>query len=197
MPEGLKAPKVLTDADFVESMGYLEPHPVEPDTCLLIIAHTNLYGTKPVEDEHDGCGARDFLEMVLTVAQEFPEVRVGLLNDNDAPDAFIRLSIDRRPPYAEALVCVGLSDWRRVECIDNDTLDSLRLWLRGILLTTGFRPTNSRDDLTVRLAYELAQPERYSFDDARWDVPHFRYRLYEAAKHELDRLTEEWVHKSP
>jgi hypothetical protein len=44
--DGLKSVKLLSDADFVESIGYLEPRSLDPDTCLLIIAHTNLYGTE-------------------------------------------------------------------------------------------------------------------------------------------------------
>src|SRR5215831_7718796 len=91
MPQDLKSPKLLTDADFVECMGDLELRPLEPGTCPLIIVHTNLYGTKPAGDEDDGYGARDFLKMILAVAQEFPKVRVGLLNPDDAPDAFHRL----------------------------------------------------------------------------------------------------------
>ena len=42
-----RPPKVLTDADFVESMGRLVSRPPEPGTCLLIIAHTDSYGTEP------------------------------------------------------------------------------------------------------------------------------------------------------
>ncbi len=73
-----------------------------------------------------------------------------------------------------------------------ETPDSLRLWLLGILLATGLRATTTRDDLDVRLAYELAEPELWHFGEARWDEPSFRYAAYEAAKRTLDELTEQW-----
>jgi hypothetical protein len=65
-----RPPKVMTDADFVESTGYLVPSPVEPGYCLVIIAHTNLYNTEATEDESDPFDARDFFEMVLAVAED-------------------------------------------------------------------------------------------------------------------------------
>jgi hypothetical protein len=188
-----KSPKLLTDADFVESSGYLRPRPPEPGTCLLIIAHANLYGTEPTEDEFDRSDERDFIKMVLTVAQEFPEIRVGLLNQNDAPAAYRRLPTSIVNP-AEALVCLH-SEWRQVEC--DETPESLRLWLRGILLAIGLRSTISREDLNLRLAYELAQPKLHSIPVARWDEPSFRSKLYKAAKQGLDRLTEQWVRRGP
>jgi hypothetical protein len=194
MRDDPKLPTLLIEADFVESMGCLIPRPVEPGTCLLIVAHTNLYGTEPTEDEFDRSDARDFLKMVVTVAQEFPEIRVGLLNHNDAPVAIRRLPIGSS--HAEAAICLK-SNWRVVICDESERPDSLRLWLRGILLATGLRSTLSRDDLNVRLAYELGQPEKYSFSDARWDVPHFRSELYKAATQELDRLTEQWSLRGP
>jgi hypothetical protein len=189
-----RSPKVLTDADFVESTGYLVSCPPEPGTCLLIIAHTNLYGTEPTEDEYDSCEARNFLEMLLTVAQEFQEIRIGLLNHLDVQASIRRLPIAPSGSflYAEALVCLGPTEWRHIVCGD-ETPESVRLWLRGVLLATGLRSTISRDDLNVRLAYELGQTEKYSFSDARWDAPHFRSKLYKAAKQELDRLSEKWA----
>jgi hypothetical protein len=196
MRDGPKSPKVLTEADFVESMGYLIPRPPEPGTCLLIVAHTNLYGTEPAEDEFDRSDARDFLKMALSVAQEFREIRVGLLNQNDAPAAIRRLPISVDWSHAEASICLPCGEWRQVIC-DGETPESLRLWLRGILLAIGLRSTITRDDLDVRLAYELAQPATWSFTDARWDEPDFRSKLYKAAKEELDRLTEEWTGRFP
>jgi hypothetical protein len=190
--------QVLTDADFGESMGYLVPPPAEPGTCLLIIPHTSLHGTEPTEDEYDSCGARDFLEMVLSAALEFPEIRVALLNHRDAQKAVRWLSI---VPIGssldvQALICLGSHTWHQIGCGTDETAESVRLWLRGLLLATGVRATTSRDDLNVRLAYELAHPNTHSFSDARWDVPHFRSRLYNAAKKQLDRLTEEWAAQS-
>jgi hypothetical protein len=194
MRDDPKLPTLLTEADFVESTGYLIPRPVEPGTYLLIVVHTNLYGTEPTEDEFDGSDARDFLKFVLMVVQEFPEIRVGLLNRNDAPTALRRLPIGFS--HAEAALCLE-PDWRVVICDEDETPDSLRLWLRGILLATGLRSTVSRDDLNVRLAYELAQPEKHSFSYARWDVPQFRSELYKAATQEVDRLTEQWTGRGP
>ena len=193
MRDDPKLPRVLTEADFVESMGYLMPRSVEPGTCLLIVAHTNLYGTEPTEDEFDRSDARDFLEMALTVAQEYPEIRVGLLNQNDAPAAIRRLPTSIGfCADVDALVCLIPGEYRQVSC-DGETPESFRLWLQGILLATGLRSTISREDLNVRLAYELAEPESYSFTVARWDEPHFRSEVYKVAKQELDRLTEQWT----
>lgn len=194
MPDSPNASRVLTDADFVESARY-GPPPLKPGACLLIVAHTNLYGTK-AEDDDDVWGARAFVQTLLTVAPEFPEIEVGLLNHNDAPDTFRRFRIESRPPYAEALIWLR-SEWRRLECIDTETPDSVRLWLRGILLVAGFRPTYTREDLVARLAYELAQPEKWDFDDARWDVPDFRFKVYEAAKSAVERLANRWAERSP
>lgn len=191
-----KLPTLLTEADFVESMGYLIPRPVEPGTCLLIVAHANLYGTEPTDDEFDSSDARDFLKMVLRLAQEFPEIRVGLLNYKDAPAAIRRLPLGYRYLNAEAATYLHYHEWR-VICEDGETPDSLRLWLRGILLSTGLRSTDSRDDLNVRLAYELAQPHIHSFSYARWDEPRFRSELYKAAIQELDQLTEQWALRAP
>jgi hypothetical protein len=134
--------------------------------------------------------------MVLTVAQEFPEIRVGLLNQDDAPAAIRRLPTSLDCSHAEALVCLDSHEWRQVEC-DGETPESLRLWLHGILLAAGLRSTTSREDLDVRLAYELAQPETWSFSEARCDEPRFRSKLYKAAKQELDRLTEQWTLRYP
>ena len=191
-----KLPKVLTEADFVESIGCLMPRPPEPGTCLLIVAHTNLYGTEPAEDEFDRSDARDFLKMALTVAQEFPEIRIGLLNQNDAPAVIRRLPTSLDCSHAEALVCLDSTEWRQVIC-DDETPESLRLWLHGILLATGLRSTTSREDLNVRLAYELAQPEKWSFSDAGGTSRASGPSSINAAKQELDRLTEQWTSRDP
>ena len=99
-------PKVLTDADFIETAGYMVPRSVEAETCLLIVAHSNLCGTEPAGDQSDSLGARDFLEMILASTHEFTEIRVGLLNYNDAPAAIRRLPIFFAEPllFAEALI---------------------------------------------------------------------------------------------
>ena len=194
-----RPPKVITDADFVESRGYLVPSPVEPGCCLVIVAHTNLYGTDASEDEFDSFEARDFLKMVLAVAEEFQEIQIGLLNHHDAQAAIQRLSMTYSGAISgsEVLVCLHETSWRNIISGDGETPDSIRLWLRGVLLANGFRATTSRDDLNVRLAYELAQPATYDFGEARWDVPDFRSKVYYEAKQKVDGLVEKWVVRSP
>ena len=59
------------------------------------------------------------------------------------------------------------------------------------------RPTVSGEDLNIRVAYELTQPEACSFTDARWDVPHYRKQVCDAAKEKLDGVVEYWVSRSP
>jgi hypothetical protein len=193
-----RPPKVITDADFLESRGRLVPCPVEPGCCLVIVAHTNLYGTNDTEDEFDTFEARDFLKMVLLVAEEFQEIQVGLLNHRDAQAAIRRLSMNYSGPIsAQVLISLNETEWRHITCGDGETPQSIRLWLRGVLLANGFRSTTSRDDLNVRLAYELAQPATYDFGAARWDVPHFRSKLYNEAKEKIDGLVKKWTRLEP
>jgi hypothetical protein len=189
-----KVPRILSESDFAEPGYELRLRNVEPGACLLIIAHNNLYGTIPAEDEDDH-GARDFLNMVLAVAEEFPEITVGMLNRDDAGDLARWLKFESGSwPTANAVI--GTVSQMAVY-YDNETPESLRLWFRGILLRIGIRPCVCKDDLAVRLAHELAEPELYSFDEARWGTPDFRSRVYEAAKEVLETLTEEWASRSP
>jgi hypothetical protein len=194
-----RSPKVMTDADFVETMGSLLPCPIEPGSCLLILAHTNLHGTEAAEDESDSFEARDFFEMVLAVAQEFQEIQIGLLNHRDAEKATGRLNVapSASALFSEVLVCLHATEWRHITCGCDETPKSIRLWLRGVLLANGFRSTISRDDLKVRLAYELAEPANFDFGEARWDVPDFRTKLYNEAKQQLDRLAKKWALRGP
>jgi hypothetical protein len=192
-----KSPKVLTDADFVRSGGYLVPRSLSASTCLLIVVHADLYGNLPTEDESDSFEACDFIKMVLAVAEEFQEVQAGLLNHRDASATLERLPTPSASAYAEALICLNDCEWRQILCGEGETSDTIRLWLRGILLSNGFRPTNSTDDLNVRLAYELGQPPRYSFSAARWDVPGFRLKLYSEAKQTVAKLTDMWSDQTP
>jgi hypothetical protein len=187
---------VITDADFVESQGRLVPSPIEPGRCLVIVAHTNLYGTNDSEDEFDSFEARNFLKMVLSVAEEFQEIQIGLLNHHDAQAAILRLSLTYSGA-ASVLVCLHETEWRHIVCGEKEAPESVRLWLRGVLLGNGFRSTASRDDLNVRLAYELAQPATYDFGEARWDTPIFRSKLYNEAKQEIDGLVEKWAIRNP
>lgn len=189
-----KPPRILTRADFVGSMGHLVPRSSGAGTCLLIIVHSDLYGTSPSEDEFDLSDARDFIKMVLAVAGEFGEVQVGLLNHRDASATIERLPTPSGNPHAEALICVNACEWRQILCGEGETSDTIRLWLRGILLATDFRPTSSTDDLNVRLAYELGRPPAYSFLSAQWDAPDLRLRLYGEAKLAVDKLRERWPH---
>jgi hypothetical protein len=183
-----KVPRILSEADFAEPGYELRLRDAEPGTCSLIIAHTNLYGTTPAEDDH---GARDFLKMMLGVAEEFPEVTVGLLSRDDAGDLarWLQFEPGSRPQANGVISTAG----QTIVYYDHETPESLRLWFRGILLRIGIRACVSKDDLAVRLAYELAEPERYSFSEARWSTPRFRNRSYEAAKQALDTLTEKWA----
>jgi hypothetical protein len=116
MRDDRKSPNVLTDADFVQSMGYLIPRPPEPGTCLPVVAQSNLYGTEPTEDKFDQSDARDFLKIALRVARVSPEIRIGLLNQNDAPAAIRRIPTSVDCSYAEALVCLDSGEWRQVIC---------------------------------------------------------------------------------
>ena len=189
--------KILTDADFFESAGNLVPRQPEPGVCLLVVVHSGLHGTPLAEDESDPFEARQFLQTVLAAAQEFPEVQVGLLNYRLAKAITARLPIDDPGPssYAQALIFSGGTEWHQIVCGVDETAETIRLWLRGVLLAYGFRPTSNQDDLTVRLACELAQPERISFSEARWGVPKFRSEVHKAAKRSVVELIDKWVHR--
>lgn len=178
--------RILTEADFTEEYGYLVPR----DKSWLIIAHEN------IDDENDRNGAHAFVQMVLSVAPDFPEITTVTLDTTLEFAHRLPVSRYRSWAYAEALICLSAEEWRVVLCDDEDA-NSIRTWLRGILLGCGMRPTVSREDLNIRVAYELAQPEACSFTDARWDVPHYRKQVCDAAKDKLDGMVEYWVSRSP
>src|ERR1700712_795366 len=76
---------ILSDKDFTDARPSTSP-------CKLVVLHANLFGVTPAEgDEHSD--ARDLLKMALDVAQDFPEMRVGLLNALESPELAEKQSV--------------------------------------------------------------------------------------------------------
>ena len=62
----------------------------------------------------------------------------------------------------------------------NETPASFHHWVLGILLAFGYRPTLTREEIVLRLAYDLAQPPECASADDRWDDGDLRTRAIQA-----------------
>ncbi|GLR86540.1 hypothetical protein [Bradyrhizobium iriomotense] len=186
--------RILAEADFVDPEGQLVPRSSTPGRLLLVIAHSNVDGTPPADGESGKDEIHEFFRLMIAAAEEFPEFEPCLLNYDDAPSAVHRLGVERygSSDFAEAMIYSALGRIQHIT-FDGETPESVRLWLRGTSLGLGLRATARHDDLIARLAYELAEPHGYSFSDARWDVPTFRSKVYQAARTALEELTEFWT----
>lgn len=162
--------------------------------------HLNLYETDSNNgDVYRAKEARNFFQTLLNVAPDFPEFDLCLLNYNDAPKASIELSVDvyESSFRSEAIVFSPVAQCSRTDVWSDETADTIRLWLQGVSLAQGLRCTASQADLIVRLAYELADPEDWSFEETRWGIAKFRMEAHRAAAVELERLIDEWSMRSP
>jgi hypothetical protein len=61
------------------------------------------------------------------------------------------------------------------------------------LLAWGYRPTISREEIVVRLAYDIAEPPEFDSPDPRWDDLEIRTMAILSARETLASLYEEWV----
>jgi hypothetical protein len=92
-----------------------------------------------------------------------------------------------------ALVFAEGRDPHFVAAGGGETPASLRQWLLGISLGWACRPAASREEICVRLAYDLAQPPEVACPDPRWDDPEIRAMAVLAVRETLLPLYEDWV----
>jgi hypothetical protein len=184
----LNDPVVLTAADFID--GGL----VSPGGCTLVIAHANLVGVAPAEGDGPS-KARELLEAALEIADVFQEMHVGLLNCLDFPATAEQLSVyvSDYGTRCATLIFTDRHDPHFIAAGGSETPASVHQWVLGILLARGYRPTTSREEIIVRLAYDLTQPTECDSPHLRWDDAEIRTMAILAATEALAPLYEEWV----
>jgi len=181
-------PATLTDQDFIDA----KPGSTSPYE--LVVLHANLYGVAPGEgDEHSH--ARDLLKMALEVAQDFPEMPVGLLDCLRYAALAEKLSVyvSEFGIRCAVMIFVDGRDPHVISAGYNETPEIFHHWIQGILSAYGFRPTVTREEIVVRLAYDIAQPPEVACPDPRWDDPEIRTQAIHEAREALRPLYEAWV----
>jgi hypothetical protein len=147
-----------------------------------------------VPDDHRWEEARKFLRMALRVAEEFPEVQVGLFNSRDYE--FMARQMGVLSSYS-TFEC-----WAQVFCGGccahstsgdyEETVDTFRTWLLGILFDWEYRRPQSLDEALMWLAYNLCEHPKISYDEARWDEAAMRTRAVTTMKHHFAVLQRQW-----
>jgi hypothetical protein len=184
----IEEPIVLTGEDFTD--GRLATR----TGCTLVVAHANLVGVAP-EKSVGLSDARKLLETALGTADDFPELQVALLNCLAYPQAAEQLSV-YVSEYGTQCAALMFTDGRDPHFIvagGNDTPATFHQWVLGILLASGARPTTIREEIVIRLAYDIAQPPEFDSPDPRWDDAEIRTIAILAARETLAPLYEEWV----
>jgi hypothetical protein len=153
----------LNDPVVLTAADFIDGRLASPQGCTLVIAHANLVGVTPAEGDGPS-KARELLEAALEIADVFQEMHVGLLNCLDFPATAEQLS-------------VYVSDYGT----------------RCATLIFTDRPTTSREEIIVRLAYDLTQPTECDSPHLRWDDAEIRTMAILAARETLEPLYEEWV----
>jgi hypothetical protein len=178
-----REPIVLTGADFID--GRL----VRPNGCTLVIAHANLIEVAS-EGEDDRSDGRNLLRLALAAADDFLELQVGLLDCVVHPETAEQLSVyvSEYGIQCAALIFTERFDPHFIAASADDTPASFHQWLLGILLGAGGRPTASREDIVIRLAYDLTQSSRSDIADPRWDDPEIQQTAILAARQALAPL---------
>jgi hypothetical protein len=173
---------VLTDSDFSDGkLSNLTP-------CTLVLAHASL----SPDDHHSA--AQTLFETALEVAKDFPELRVGLLNCLDYPELAERLPVyvsDFGTQFA-ALIFIPDGEPHFTAAVYEEDAGSLYIWILGILLAR-YRPATCREDIIVRVAYDLMREPMPEFTGERWDDVEWRKHAVNAARDALAPLYEEWV----
>jgi hypothetical protein len=184
----MSEPVILTAADFTDGRC------TTLKGCTLVMAHAGLVGVAPA-DEHSQSDARELLDMALEIAGDFPEMQVGLLDCLAYPETSEQLSVyvSEYGTQCAALVFAEVHDPHFIAAGGKETLRSLQQWVLGILLAWGYRPTTSREEIVVRLAYDVAQPPEFDSPDPRWDDLEIRTMAILSAREALASLYEEWV----
>jgi hypothetical protein len=172
----------LTDSDF--SGGKL----LKLIPCTLVLTHAGL-------SANDRSAARTLFETALRVAKDFPELHVGLLNCLDHPELAERL-----PVYVSefgtrfaALIFIPDGHPHFTAAVYEEDAESFYLWVLGILLAQGYRPSVTREDIIVRIAYDLVHEPLQELAGERWDDVELRKSAIRASKDALAPLYEEWL----
>jgi len=183
-------PIVLTDEDFADHE-HIRGH----DGFVLVLAHTNMLDEKTAApDEPDWEQASGFLQMALRVAEEFPEVQVGLFNSRHYNFMARRLGVLSSFSTFECWAQVfldGLSAHSTSSDYDEPP-DAFRTWLLGILIEFEYRRPQSLDEAMIWLAYNLCEHPMISYDEARWNEEGMRGRAVKAVRDNFKRLQRQW-----
>jgi hypothetical protein len=184
----MNEPTILTGEDFTDGRC------TSLKGCVLVLAHADLVGVAPAAGGGQS-DARELLETVLEIADDFPEMQVALLNCLAHPETSERLSVyvSEYGTQCAALIFAEAHDPHFIAAGGSETLRTLHQWVLGILLAWGYRPTTSREEIVIRLAYDLAQPAESDSPDPQWDDVEIRTMAILAAKEALAPLYEEWV----
>jgi hypothetical protein len=184
----MNEPVILTAEDFTDGRC------TSLKGCVLVLAHADLVGVAPAEGDTQS-DARELLDMALEIAGDFPEMKVALLNSLAHPETSEQLSVyvSEYGTQCAALIFAEAHDPHFIAAGGNETLPTLRQWILGILLAWGYRPTTSRKEIVVRLAYDLAQPPEFESPDPRWDDREIRTMAILAATKALAPVYEGWV----
>jgi hypothetical protein len=184
----MSEPVILTAEDFTDGQC------TSLKGCVLVVAHANLVGVAPAERGTQS-DARELLDMGLEIADGFPEMQVGLLNCLAHPETSEQLSVyvSEYGTQCAALIFAEAHDPHFIAAGGRETPRTLQQWVLGILLAWGYRPTISREEIVVRLAYDIAQPPEFDSPDPRWDDLEIRTMAILSARETLAPLYEEWV----
>jgi hypothetical protein len=132
--------------------------------------------------------------MALRVAEEFPEVQVALFNSRDyefmARQLAVLSSYSTFECWAQVYCGGRYMHSTAAEC--DETADTLRTWLLGILFHWEYRRPQSLDEALMWLAYNLCEHPRIDYGEARWDEATMRTRAVETMKHHFEVLQRQW-----
>ena len=151
-------PIVLTEDDFADHE-HLRGHA----GFVLVLAHTNLLDEKAAApDKHswEWEQATDFLQMALRATEEFPEVQVALFNSRDYEFMARRLGVLFSYSTFECwaqVFCEGRYMMHETAGQCDETADTFRTWLLGILFHRNYRKPQSVDEALIWLAYNLCE----------------------------------------
>jgi hypothetical protein len=183
-----QTPFILTDEDFIDG------HLIKCEQCTLVVAHADL--ANPIPDQANfRSDGRTLLEIARASAGQFPELRIGLLNCLTYPETAEQLSVyvSEYGTQCAALIFTKRYGPHCVVAGPDNTPQSFHQWVRGILLGAGGRPVSSRDDIVIRLAYDLALSAGVNSPDPQWDDPEVQNAAILAAGQTLVPLYQAWT----
>jgi len=184
----------MADPITLTNEAFTGGRPVALDRCTMIVAHANLAATMP-EDGDAHSAARDLMNAALCITDDVPEMQIGLLNCLDYPQTAEQLSVyvSEFGTQCAVLIFTSRPGPHFIAAGANETPASFHHWVLGILLAFGYRPTLTREEIVLRLAYDLAQPPEFALADDRWDDVDLRTRAIQAAQETLKPLYETWI----